>query len=84
MIIEDLTPEHLRSIELRALDLEDMGDTLNETYIDYFMSSDFKKEVIKNGKVVMAMGGLIEGENCRTWLLGTTLMEKNQSQASAK
>lgn len=77
MNIVELEEHHLRAIELREIEREDIGDNLSEDYIQHFMSSTFKRAVIDQGKVVMVMGGFVHGDLCRTWLLANSIIEKN-------
>lgn len=70
MRIVELKEEHLRSLELREIERTDLGDTISEEDISYFMSSDCKFAVLdKSGKAIMCTGGKMTNSTCHTWLL---------------
>lgn len=77
MKIIEATEEILRRIEFRDLEKSDLGDNLNQSHIDFFMSSDFKRAVMKGEQVVMVMGGKMDEKSCHTWLVASSLIHEN-------
>ena len=74
MIVEKLKEEHLRSIELRELDRDDLGDTYIK-YADDYVRCEYTLALVNEGKVIAVMGGKREEERCHTWLIGSLYME---------
>ncbi len=75
MIVEKLKVEHLRDIELREIDRDDLGDNHIRFAQDY-VDCEYTLALVDDGHVVAVMGGKRNGENCHTWLIGSVHMER--------
>lgn len=69
---------HLRSIELRDFERADMGETLDDATIEYFMKSQLGYALIDDeDKVILVFGGVMEREIAHTWMMTSERMFKH-------
>lgn len=75
MKVVELEREHLYKIKLRNFELEDLsnGEDIG-TNIDFYLNSQYKKAILQDDRVIVAMGGHIENRQCHTWLIASEEM----------
>lgn len=72
------TEAHLRSIKVRAYELEDFGENIDDATIQYFLTSDRAYTLLDDeGNVVTVMGGVVaEDKTCHAWMIASELIYK--------
>lgn len=72
------TEEHLRSIKVRAYEREDLGETIDDATIQYFLKADRSYTLLDDGGNVLTVlgGNYPEKGMCHAWMVASDLIYK--------